>query len=106
MRSSAHIGGHPIHPMLVAFPAAYLLGSASIDWWARATHRPSWSRTAAHLNTLGIGAALAAAVPGFVDFFRAIPPNSSAKTRATKHMLANLSALALFAVSRFGRTRE
>ena len=36
MRSTAHIKGHPIHPMLIPFPFAYLLGSAALDAWARA----------------------------------------------------------------------
>jgi uncharacterized membrane protein len=68
MRSSAHISGHPIHPMLVGFPVAYLLGSAGLDLWARVTNRPRWFRTARDLNTLGLGAALVAAVPGIIDY--------------------------------------
>lgn len=103
MRSAAHIEGHPIHPMLVAFPAAYLFGSACIDVWARWRHRPSWFRTATRMNALGIGTALAAAVPGLIDYVFAVPPKSSAKTRATNHMIANVSALGLFALARAGR---
>src|SRR5687768_5759898 len=103
MRSSAHIEGHPIHPMLIPFPFAYLFGSALIDLWARATGRPSWFRTARHMNTLGIGTALVAAVPGLIDYVFAVPPRSSAKERATNHMFANLSALGLFAAARAGR---
>ena len=103
MRSSAHLSGHPLHPMLVGFPVAYLLGSACIDLWASATDRPSWFRTARHLNALGLGSALLAAIPGLVDYVFAVPPESSAKTRATDHMFANLSALGLFAAARAGR---
>jgi hypothetical protein len=33
MRSAAHIDGHPIHPMLIVFPFAYLFGSACVDAW-------------------------------------------------------------------------
>jgi nitrite reductase/ring-hydroxylating ferredoxin subunit/uncharacterized membrane protein len=106
MRSSAHISGHPIHPMLVAFPFAYLVGSACIDVWARATNRPSWFPTARHLNALGLGSALLAAVPGLVDYVFAVPPKSSAKERATNHMFANLSALGLFAAARAARGRD
>lgn len=106
MRSAAHIEGHPIHPILVAFPAAYLAGSALVDLWARATNRPGWFRTAAHLNALGIGSALAAAVPGIIDYTFAVPPKSSARTRATDHMFANLSALGLFALARLGRNGD
>jgi nitrite reductase/ring-hydroxylating ferredoxin subunit/uncharacterized membrane protein len=91
--------------MLVAFPAAYLFGSALVDAWATAADRRDWSRTAHHLNTLGIASAVVAALPGVVDYLLAIPPKSSARTRATDHMIANLSALALFGVARAGRGR-
>jgi uncharacterized membrane protein len=105
MRSSAHINGHPLHPMLIPFPFAYLFGNAAIDVWARATGRHRWYRTASHMNLLGLGSALVAAVPGIVDYVFAVPPRSSARQRATNHMFANLSAVALFAAARLGRHR-
>jgi nitrite reductase/ring-hydroxylating ferredoxin subunit len=40
-----------------------------------------------------------AAVPGFVDYLYAVPPESTGKRRATRHMLANLAAVALFALA-------
>src|SRR5947207_770321 len=89
--------------MLVGFPVAYLCGSACVNIWARTTHRREWFRTASHMNTLGLGAALAAAVPGIIDYVFAVPPKSSAKDRATSHLFANLSALSLFALSRTRR---
>jgi len=89
--------------MLVAFPAAYLFGSACVDLFARATGRRRWFRTASHLNALGIASALAAAIPGLIDYMFVVPPKSSAKNRATDHMFANLSALAMFALARVGR---
>jgi nitrite reductase/ring-hydroxylating ferredoxin subunit/uncharacterized membrane protein len=85
--------------MLIPFPFAYLVGTAAIGVWARAANRPEWQRTAAHMRMLGLGSALLAAVPGIVDYFTAVPPKSSAKDRATKHALANVSALALFAAA-------
>src|SRR5437588_509842 len=106
MRSAANVNGHPIHPMLVAFPAAYLFGSACVDLFARATGRRRWFRTASHLNALGIASALAAAIPGLIDYMFVVPPKSSAKNRATDHMFANLSALAMFALARAGRREE
>lgn len=103
MRSTAHVKGHPIHPMLIPFPFAYLLGSAVIDVWARSTGRRRWFRTADHMNKLGLGSALMAAVPGLIDYVFTVPPRSSARDRATKHMVANLSAVGLFAAARLGR---
>jgi len=100
MRSSAHFHGHPIHPMLIPFPFAYLFGAAAVDLYARAANQPKWAQTAKHMRTLGIGSALAAAVPGLIDYVFAIPPRSSASNRATKHMAANLSAVGLFVAAR------
>ena len=106
MRSTAHIEGHPIHPMLVGFPVAYLFGSACLDAFGRATGQRRWFQTASHMNALGLGTALVAAVPGLIDYVFAVPPNSSGKKRATDHLFANLSALALFALARAGRRRD
>ncbi len=106
MRSSAHIKGHPIHPMLIPFPFAYLLGSAAVDAWARATDRPQLYRTGRHLNAMGLATALAAAVPGIIDYLFAVPPKSSAHKRATNHALANVAALGLFALARAGRRSD
>lgn len=96
MRSSAHFEGHPIHPMLIPFPFAYLFGSVCVDAAAHVAGRPRWFSTARHMRTMGIASALLAAVPGIVDYFLAVPPKSSAARRATRHGLANLSAVGLF----------
>lgn len=89
--------------MLIPFPFAYLFGSAVLDLWARATGRREWFRTAHHMNLLGLGSSVAAAVPGLIDYVFAVPPQSSGRQRATNHMFANLSAVALFAAARAGR---
>ena len=47
--------------------------------------------------------ALVAAVPGFIDYFFTVPPNSSAKRRATLHATVNLTAVVLFAIAWFMR---
>jgi nitrite reductase/ring-hydroxylating ferredoxin subunit/uncharacterized membrane protein len=94
MRSHAHVDGHPIHPMLIPFPFAYLFGAVCVDTVAFAANQPRWYSTARHMRTLGIGTALVAAVPGLIDYFLAVPPKSSAAKRATYHGLANLSAVA------------
>ena len=106
MRSSAHIDGHPIHTMVIVCAFAYLFGSACVDMRARATNRRRWFRTASHMSRLGLGSAVAAAIPGLIDYTFAVPPKSSAKQRATSHLIANLSALSLFALSRFARKSE
>jgi nitrite reductase/ring-hydroxylating ferredoxin subunit len=52
-----------------------------------------------YLIPAGVAAGLLAAIPGALDYFKSVPPQSSAKERATKHALLNVSALGLFTVS-------
>lgn len=96
MRSKASYKGHPIHPALIPFPFAFLYGAFFFDLAGRVAERPGWWTTGAYLSLIGVIAALIAAVPGFVDYFNTVPPKSSGKQRATKHMLANLMAVSLF----------
>jgi uncharacterized membrane protein/nitrite reductase/ring-hydroxylating ferredoxin subunit len=96
MRSKASFKGHPIHPALIPFPFAFLYGAFFFDLAGRLAERPAWWTTGAYLSLLGVVSALVAAVPGFIDYFKTVPPKSSGKRRATKHMLVNLTAVVLF----------
>ena len=58
------------------------------------------------MNRLGLGSALMAAVPGLIDYTFSVPPKSSARERATSHMLVNLSAVGLFAAAGAARTDD
>src|SRR5262245_49443936 len=98
MRSKAHLKSHPIHPMLVAFPIAFLYGALAFDAAGRLVNWPGGWATGAHLSLAAIASGLIAAVPGLIDYVYAVPPNSSGRSRATQHMLINVSALAAFAV--------
>src|SRR5829696_7446708 len=98
MRSRASYKGHPIHPALIPFPFAFLYGAFFFDLAGHLTGRPSWWTTGAYLSLVGVVAARAAAIPGFIDYFLTVPPNSSGKRRATKHMIVNLAAVTLFAI--------
>jgi nitrite reductase/ring-hydroxylating ferredoxin subunit/uncharacterized membrane protein len=99
MKSKAVLLGHPAHPMLIPFPFAFLTGGFLFDvaGWLRGVS--SWWTTGAYLTLAGVATAVLAAVPGFIDYLYTVPPDSSAKTRATRHMLANLSAVAMFAIA-------
>ncbi len=99
MRSAAHVKGHPIHPALIPFPLAFLTGSALFDLAGVVWSRPGWWTTGGYLAPVGIGTALLAAVPGLIDYVKTVPPNSSAKQRATMHMAVMLSAVALFTLA-------
>jgi nitrite reductase/ring-hydroxylating ferredoxin subunit/uncharacterized membrane protein len=99
MRSKASFRGHPIHPALIPFPFAFLTGAFLFDAAGRLANRPSWWTTGGHLAMVGIVAALIAAVPGFIDYLYTVPPRSTGKKRATRHMIVNLLAVALVAVA-------
>ena len=103
MRSKASFKGHPLHPALIPFPFAFLTGALVFDAAALVLARPSFWTTGGHLAAAGVALALLAAVPGFIDYFYTVPPKSSGKQRATRHMIANLSAVALFVVAWFLR---
>ena len=89
--------------MLIPFPFAFLAGAFLFDLAGRITRNQDLSQTGRHLTVAGIGAGLLAAVPGIVDYFESVPPRSSAKDRATKHAISNVTGLALFAASLFSR---
>lgn len=99
MRSKASFRGHPIHPALIPFPFAFLTGAFLFDAAGRIADRPSWWSTGAHLAAAGVVAAIVAAVPGFIDYLYTVPPRSTGKRRATRHMLVNLSAVVLVAIA-------
>ena len=96
MRSRAHIKTHPLHPMLVGFPIAFLTAAFVFDLLGVVKEDPSWHNQASRLLLAGIAMALIAAIPGLIDFLHTVPPESSAKKRASVHAFLNLCMLALF----------
>ena len=67
-RSSMAVGGHPIHPMLVNFPIAYLFGGLPSDLAFLLTGDPFWARMSLWLIGVGVLMALVAALFGTLDF--------------------------------------
>lgn len=96
MRSKASIKGHPIHPAIVMFPFASLWLAFLFHAGAALKAEPQWHTMGGYLALIGIGTALLAMVPGFIDYLSVVPPRSTGKARATKHMIANVSAVGLF----------
>lgn len=99
MKSTAHIQGHPIHPMLIPYPFALLSSAAAFDVSASVAGRPSLAQTASHLSTAGLVSALVAAVPGLIDYFGTVPRHTKARRSATQHALLNVSALLCFGLA-------
>jgi uncharacterized membrane protein len=98
MKSTARFFDHPIHPMLIPYPFAFLSGAAAFNVVAAARGDERLAQTARHLRAVGIAGALTAALPGVIDYFGTVPAGRPRET-ATYHALSNVSALGLFAAS-------
>ena len=68
--SSVAIAGHPLHPVLVLFPVAFLVGAAGTDIGYWLTSDPFWARASVWLIGVGFAAGILAAITGFLDFFK------------------------------------
>ncbi|MGE0157764.1 MAG: DUF2231 domain-containing protein [Gemmatimonadales bacterium] len=99
MRTIASFKGHSIHQVLIPFPIAFLYGAVIFDVLGVTLDRPGLWTTGGHLAVAGIIGALIAAGPGLADYLYSVPPRSSAKQRATKHLAVNLTGVALVAVA-------
>ena len=67
IESTAAVLHHPIHPMLIPFPIAFLAGTLATDLAFRATDNPFWAEASFWLLLAGIVTGLVAAAPGIVD---------------------------------------
>lgn len=99
MKSKANINGHPIHPILVTFPVAFFSGTLFFDLMALMEPLGIYARIAHYLAISGIVTALLAAIPGIIDYLYTVPPQSTAKKRATQHGLLNVGVLVLFVLA-------
>jgi uncharacterized membrane protein len=90
-RSTARIGGHPIHPMLIPFPIVCFILTFACDV-AYIEGHTGLARTSNWLLIVGLGFAALAALAGLTDFFGDKRVQSS---DAIKHMLANVTAVVI-----------
>ncbi len=96
-RTTAKIAGHPIHPMLIVFPIAFLLATLACDIVYLNTGEPGWAIAAMWLVGAGVVTALVAALAGFADFLGEERVREIAD--AWQHMIGNLLAVVLAAIS-------
>jgi uncharacterized membrane protein len=106
-RSTAKLMGHPIHPMLVPFPIAFLIGTLLSDLAYWETHDVFWATASAYLLGAALVFAALAALAGFTDFF------GDRRVRnlgtAWRHMIGNLAAVVLSLINfvmRLGNVEE
>lgn len=97
MVAKVNIAGHPVHPMLVAFPIGLWVFSLACDILFRATGNQVWDTVALYAMGGGIVGAIAAALPGFFDLLEL--QESRTKRIGLGHALLNISALILFVAS-------
>lgn len=99
MYAKIKIFGHPIHPMLVAFPVAAYTGTLAAFAIFDAMPTQFWLNMAIALNVVGVCAAVLAALPGALDWLVGIPLRSGAKRVGLFHAVFNVFALGLFLAS-------
>jgi uncharacterized membrane protein len=98
MKSRAAIGNHPIHPALVPLPIGafflLLVGDIAHAW----TGADFWYQFGYACLSVGILAALAAALFGFIDYFK-VKMSMSGFRIARIHMILNLTGVVLYTVN-------
>ena len=103
MAAKVNIAGHPVHPMLVAFPIGLWVFSLACDILFRATGNQVWDTVALYSMGGGIIGAIAAALPGFFDLLDM--QESDAKRIGMGHALLNMGALLILFVAAFPYVR-
>ncbi len=102
MYSKAKIAGHPIHPMLVAFPITfYIVSLIAFLVYNFGSTEIFWYQIGFLATFAGVITALVAAIPGFIDWHYGIPKESAANKRGMIHAGFNVAALILFAVNAY-----
>jgi len=95
--STAKIGGHPIHPMLIPFPITCLVGAFVTDLLYLYFDGPGFANASKWLLAFGILTALVAAAFGLVDFMG--DDRIRRMSHALQHMIANVAAVVVAVVN-------
>jgi uncharacterized membrane protein len=104
IRSTARIGDHPIHPILVPFPIVCFVGTLLSDlayWW---TADMMWSDFSAWLVTVGVIMGFLAAIAGLIDFLS--NPLIRAQAPAWPHAIGNVVVLILATLNMLVHTHD
>ncbi len=92
-KSTAEIAGHPLHPMLIPFPIAFLVSTFVCDVIFWSTRNPAWSTAALYLLGAALVMAALAAVAGLIDFLG--DERIRALSAVWHHMVGNVVAVLL-----------
>jgi uncharacterized membrane protein len=91
-RSTAKIGGHPIHPMLVQFPIVCFIGVLVTDIVFINNQNAGWATASRYLLVIGLVMAALAALAGLTDF---LGDKRVQGGDAIKHAIANVTAVVI-----------
>jgi uncharacterized membrane protein len=95
--STVAIAGHPLHPLIVTFPIAFLTGVLGTDLGYWLTGDAFWARVSVWLLGAGLLSGIVAALTGMMDFLKI---DRVRKRRAGwLHMTGNIAALTLSLVN-------
>ena len=99
----ASVDKHPLHPILVALPIGLWIFSLVCDLVYRfGPHEQIWRQMAWYAIVAGLVGAVAAAVPGTIDFFSITDP--LAGHVALMHLVVNAGLVVLFALNAWLRS--
>jgi uncharacterized membrane protein len=93
IRSNVTIAGHPVHPMLIPFPIAFLVGAFVTDLIFWGTFNGFWAQASVYLTVAGLVTGAVAAAVGFTDFVTL--PQVREHRMAWIHFLGNAAVLLL-----------
>lgn len=91
--STVAIAGHPLHPLSVIFPIAFLAAALGSDFGYWLTRDFFWARASLWLIGLGLVGGLIAAAIGMSDFLKI--ERVRKRTAGWAHMILNVSILVL-----------
>ncbi len=95
--STVAIAGHPLHPLIVTFPIAFLTGAFATDLGYWLSKDFFWARASLWLIGAGFIAGLIAALTGMLDFLKI--DRVKKHSAGWIHMLGNVAALLLTLVN-------
>jgi uncharacterized membrane protein len=96
-RSTAQIGGHPIHPMLIPFPIVCFVGTLVVDLIYLRTGDAGWAEASRWLLGFGLATAILAATTGLIDYMG--DDRIRRLGHALQHMLANVAVVVIEVVN-------
>lgn len=99
--STAQVAGHPIHPMLIPFPVAFLVATLVSDLIFLRTGNPGWATASLWLLGAALVMAALAAAAGLIDFLG--DERIRYLSAAWHHMIGNVIAVVLALINWYRR---